>query len=157
MQTKIFPRFSEHIEAVTVKRCSVKKSFLKNFTNFTRLHLCWSLFLTKLQAFRPATLLKTDSNTAVKFLWATAFKHRSSFLEVLCRSCCSALINAVMKYSFSAAVVQSLRVLHGNLLKIAFPHRYFSKYFTTVAEQQYSKLYLDGCFWGWIYFGNIPA
>ena len=33
---------------------------LKNFANFTGKHLCWSLF-PKLQAFRPATPLKTDS------------------------------------------------------------------------------------------------
>ena len=58
---------------------------------------------------------------------------------------------------FSAAVVQSWRVLHGNLLKITLHHRYFSKNFTTVAEQRYWKMYLDGCFWGRIYFGNIPA
>ena len=45
--------------------------------------------------------------------------------------------NAVMKYNFSAAVVQSSRVLHGNLLKIALHPRYFSKNFTTVAEQRY--------------------
>ena len=32
-----------------------KKSVLKNFANFTEKHLCWSLFLTKLQVFRPAT------------------------------------------------------------------------------------------------------
>ena len=90
-------------------------------------------------------------------LRTTASKHRSSFLEVFCRSCCSALINAVMKYNFSAAVVQSWRVLHGNLLKIALHHRYFSKNFTTGAEQRYLKMHLDGCFWGRIYFGNIPA
>ena len=85
-------------------------------------------------------------------LRTTASKHRSS-----CKSCCSALINAVMKYSFSTAVVQSWRVLHGNLLKIALHHRYFSKNFTTVAEQRYWKTYLDGCLWWQIYFGNIPA
>ena len=90
-------------------------------------------------------------------LRTTASKHRSSFLEVFCRSCCSALINAVMKYNFSAAVVQSWRVLHGNLLKIALHHRYFSKNFTRVAEQRYWKMYLDGCFWGQIFSGNIPA
>ena len=81
-------------------------------------------------------------------LRTTASKHRNSFLEVFCRSCCSALINAVMKYSFFAEAVQSWRVLPGNLLKIALRHRYFSKNFTTVAEQQYWKMYLDGCFWG---------
>ena len=30
----------------------------KNFANFTERDLCWSLFLIKLQAFRPAILLK---------------------------------------------------------------------------------------------------
>ena len=90
-------------------------------------------------------------------LRTTASKHRNSFLEVFCRSCCSALIYVVMKYSFSAEVVQSWGVLHGNLLNIALHHRYFSKNFTTVAEQRYWKMYLDGCLWGRIYFGNIPA
>ena len=42
--------------------------FLKFFANFTGKHLYWSLFFTKLQAFRPATLLKIDSYTGV-FLW----------------------------------------------------------------------------------------
>ena len=90
-------------------------------------------------------------------LQATPSKHRSSFLEELCRSCRSALINAVMKYNFSAAVIQSWRVLHGNLLKIAPHHRYFSKNFTTFAEQRNWKMYLDGFFCGRIYFGNISA
>ena len=35
-----------------------KKAILKNFSIFTRKHLCCSLFLIKLQAFRAATLLK---------------------------------------------------------------------------------------------------
>ena len=47
------------------RSCSVKKSILKNFSNFSGKHLCWSLVLIKLQAFRPATLLKRDSNTGV--------------------------------------------------------------------------------------------
>ena len=34
-----------------------KIAVLKNFVIFTRKHLSWSLFLPKLQAFRPATLL----------------------------------------------------------------------------------------------------
>ena len=51
-------------------------------------------------------------------LRTTASKLRSIFLEVLCRSCSSALINAVMKYSSSAAMVQSWRALLANLLKL---------------------------------------
>ena len=42
-----------------------KKGVLKNFANFTGKHLSWSLFLITFQVFRPATLLKIDSNTNV--------------------------------------------------------------------------------------------
>ena len=38
-----------------------KIDVLKNFTKLTRQKLCWSLFLIKLQALRPATLSKRDS------------------------------------------------------------------------------------------------
>ena len=43
-------------------RCFTKKYVLKNLAIFTARHLCWSLFLIKLQAFKPATLSKRDSN-----------------------------------------------------------------------------------------------
>ena len=46
----------------------IKISVLKNFAIFTGKHLCWSLFLRKLQVLKPASLLKRDSNTGV-FLW----------------------------------------------------------------------------------------
>ena len=52
-------------ERCSHRRCSIKKAVLENFPNFTGKHLCWSLFLMKLQAFRPTTLLKRDSNTGV--------------------------------------------------------------------------------------------
>ena len=39
-------------------KCSVKTAVLKNFTIFTRKHLCWDLFLTKLSC-RPSGLRKT--------------------------------------------------------------------------------------------------
>ena len=41
---------------------------LKDFPMFTEKYLCWSLFLINIQAWRPATLLKRDSNICV-FLW----------------------------------------------------------------------------------------
>ena len=37
----------------------------KNLANSAGKHLYWSLFLIKLQALTPATLLKRDSNTSV--------------------------------------------------------------------------------------------
>ena len=46
----------------------LKIGVLKNFANYTGKHLHWSLFLIKLLAWRPVTLLKKDSNTGV-FLW----------------------------------------------------------------------------------------
>ena len=89
-------------------------------------------------------------------LRTTAFKHRSSFLEVFCKSSCSASTNNVMKYSFSAAVVPKVVSVTYDLSKIELHHWYFSKNFITSAEQRYWKMHLDGCFWGRIYFGNIP-
>ena len=47
------------------RTCSAKERVLNNFANFTIKHLCWSLFVIKLQAYRPATLLKRDSDTGV--------------------------------------------------------------------------------------------
>ena len=43
----------------------MKKGVLKDFANFAQKQLCWSLFLIKLHASRPASLLKGDSNTIV--------------------------------------------------------------------------------------------
>ena len=40
-----------------------KKTVLINFTIFTGIHLCWCLFLIKLQSWRSSILLKTDPNT----------------------------------------------------------------------------------------------
>ena len=48
---------------------------LKNFAIFTGKHLCWGLFLIKLQAFRPAIFLKRDSNTGVSFGYCEMFKN----------------------------------------------------------------------------------
>ena len=42
-----------------------KIGVLKIFANFTGKHLCSSFFLIKFQVLRPATLLKTDSDTGV--------------------------------------------------------------------------------------------
>ena len=44
----------------TVRRCFSKYVFLK-FATSTVKHLCWSLFLIKMQAWRPVTLLNRDS------------------------------------------------------------------------------------------------
>ena len=65
------------------RRCSAKKDVLKIFANFTGKHLCWSLFLIKIQVFRPVTLSKRDSNTAI-FLKFAKFL-RTSILKDICK------------------------------------------------------------------------
>ena len=45
-----------------------KIGVLKNLAIFTGKYLCWSLFSIKLQTWRPATLLRRDSNMEVS-LW----------------------------------------------------------------------------------------
>ena len=42
-----------------------KKGVLKNFAIFTGKQLWWSVFVIKLKASGPATLLKRDSNTGI--------------------------------------------------------------------------------------------
>ena len=64
------------------RQCSVKEGVLKNFSNFTRKHLCWSLFLIKLQAWWSAILLQKDSNTGV-FLWNLRNSENTYFEEHL--------------------------------------------------------------------------
>ena len=62
------------------KRCSVKKGVLKKFTNFMEKHLCWSLFLLKLQA---TTLLERNCNTCV-FLWNLRNFLKTPILKNIC-------------------------------------------------------------------------
>ena len=47
------------------RRCSKQKAVLKISAIFTGKHFCWSLFLIRMQALRPTTLLKRDFNTGV--------------------------------------------------------------------------------------------
>ena len=63
--TVIFSKFCKKSRS-SHQRCSIKKAVLKNIAIFTGIHLCWSLFLIKLQALRPATLIK-ETPTQVFF------------------------------------------------------------------------------------------
>ena len=55
-------------------RCSVKKGVV-NLANCTGNHLCWTLFLIKLQKIKPATLLKLNSNRDVSCEICKIFKN----------------------------------------------------------------------------------
>ena len=78
---------------VAKERCSIKKVDLKNFAIFKGKHLYWSLFLIKLQAFRPVNIAKYFAVNIAKFLRAPMWKnicerlllYRVSRLEVFCK------------------------------------------------------------------------
>ena len=53
---------------------------LKNFAIFTGKHLCWGLFLIKLQIFRPATFYK-ETTTQVFHVDVAKFLRTASFIE----------------------------------------------------------------------------
>ena len=53
----------------SLQRCSIKKDVLKKFAIFAGKHLCWSLFLIKLQAFRPdSTYVKECLRTVASLI-----------------------------------------------------------------------------------------
>ena len=47
---KYFPETSPNIFGFCHRRCSIKKAVFQGFAIFTVKHLCWSLFLMKVQA-----------------------------------------------------------------------------------------------------------
>ena len=61
------------------RRCSVKKDVIRNLGNFTRKHICWSLHLIKLQAWRPVTLFEKDSSAV--FSCEILQNYKSNYFE----------------------------------------------------------------------------
>ena len=73
-----------------------RKGCSKNFPNFTGKHLCWSLFLMKLQAFKPAHLLKRDSNTGVSLRKLRKF-FKSTYSEVHLQTTASVFLTSKLQ------------------------------------------------------------
>ena len=69
LNTSLFLLSLLHFESLKFRSSCSKISFkidvFKNFAIFTRKHLCWSLFMIKLRACKPANLLRRHSNTGV--------------------------------------------------------------------------------------------
>ena len=91
------------LEAVA-RRCSVERCF-RNFCKFHKKTLVLKSLLIKLQAFRPATLLKSDSITSVSlwFLWnfQEQLVCRTSYFVGLhgCFSCSGVILEIDLKKS----------------------------------------------------------
>ena len=78
-----------------------KKAVLKDFAMFTGNQLCWSLFIIKLQAFRPTVLLKILQHrcfpvNVTKFL-------RRAFFQNICKRCFSLSYHIWGRHSFSSS------------------------------------------------------
>ena len=73
----------------------VLQIFLKVLKIFTGKHLRWSLFLIKLQALRPVTLSKRDSNTNKRFLVKFANFLKISILKNICERL---VLKVIVKY-----------------------------------------------------------
>ena len=100
------------IKTVKKQPMFFKIDSLKSFAIFTGKHLCWGLFLIKLQTFRPATFLKRDSNTGVSCAYCEIFKN-SFFIEILWWL----LLKALLQYSKVSCGVCSL-ISHLHVLSI---------------------------------------
>ena len=92
-------------EAVS-QRCSVKKGVLRNFTKFTRKHLCQGLFFN-----RPATLLKKRLWHR-RFLWICAI-FRDTFFQRT--SSVAASVNIKKSTEFADLFLFTKEILHGKL------------------------------------------
>ena len=111
-----------------------KIGVLKNFANFIRKQQCWSLFLIKLQAWRPATLLKRDSNTGV-FLWNLWNFLEHLFLQNASSGCfwsnsgdlCGSLCDTVILWSFSSSLSELSSIMLNLLTKSPFDISLFFK------------------------------
>ena len=51
------------------RRCSVRKSVVRNFAKFTGKHLCQTLFFNKVSGMRPGTLFKKRLSFTGAFPW----------------------------------------------------------------------------------------
>ena len=83
--TVIFSKFCKKFRS-SHQRGSIKRDVLKKYVIFTGKHPCWSLFLIKLQDWRPQTLLKRDSNTDT-FLWILQNFHKHLFWKTSANDC----------------------------------------------------------------------
>ena len=72
LETSVFFCYFFHFESIKVRSSRWQMYFkievFKNFAIFTGKHMCWSLFVMKLLAYKPANLLKRDSNTSIFLL-----------------------------------------------------------------------------------------
>ena len=88
-----------------------KTGVLKNFGIFTGKHLCWSLFLIKLLAWSPATVLKRESTQVFSWEYYEVFKN-SFFLQNTSCGCSCYDLEKILKFCFpqKSPVIMQFRI-----------------------------------------------
>ena len=126
---------------------------LKNFAMFTVKYLCWSFFLIKLQAFRLAILLKTDSSKS-RFLWNLQNLCKHFFYRILPVAASgniswalSFLHMRMMNGVFAWYVFALQRLIHFvacvSFLSISFPFLIFLGFYYLLGCGEEVELFLD--------------
>ena len=110
------------------RRGSIRKAVLGNFAIFTGKQLCWSLFLIMVQAVRPATILKRDSNTSVSLWILQNFQEhlfwRASASVYICSVCVVTSIGFVLLV-FSIFPLRNFLFLNVTYAKILAKYEIF--------------------------------
>ena len=106
-------------------RCSIKKGALKNFAVLTEKHLCWSLFLIKLQAWRHATLLNETPTQVFSWEYCEIFKN-IYFEEHLQTAAPDILVNSILQRD-------SVKICDRNNL-LVFEYHFFHKFSSNLSK-----------------------
>ena len=93
-----------------------KKAVLKNFAIFTGKHLCWCLFLIKLQDFRPVTFIKNRLQHRCFTVNIAKFS-RTSILKNICERIVVAFECSFRRAGFSEVISTSYGI--SNFCKVA--------------------------------------
>ena len=100
-----------------------KIGVLKKFAKFTRKLPCWSLFLITLQAWKPAILLKGDSNTGV-FLWIWRIFKKSCFYRIPLMATSQQTILLVSEMSIFSLTLTCKKIIKQDICILQWCHYY---------------------------------
>ena len=102
-----------------------KQGFQKNCAKITKEFLCWSLFFSKFQAMRPASLLTLS--------WQRLLLYRNQFADLKSKSMDRLMIGASIMKELKRDSSKSVSCK----LCYVFKHTYFVEYLLTVASEEF--------------------
>ena len=103
----LYPRTSEELyrhtklgRSLMNRRCSIKKTLLKNFATFTEKHLCWILFINKNPGLQTCNFIKKRLQHRC-FLDSTAKFFRTTILKNICERLLLRVFLLMLVWTFS--------------------------------------------------------